>query len=71
MADQPVASDLSYEVAKFRREHPELESGRLDSTNQRLRTIPCVFDAYAADRESIVDSFQGEIERQRLMARRG
>jgi hypothetical protein len=73
MADslRNVASDLSYEVFQFRREHPELESGRLDSTNQRLRTIPCVFDAYAADRDPIPDSFQGEVERQRLMARRG
>lgn len=71
MADSPIASDLSYEVFKFRREHPELASGALDSTNQRLRTIPCVFDAYAADREPIVDSFQGEVERQRLIAKRG
>lgn len=56
-----IASDLSYEVAKFRREHPELQSGRLDSTNQQLRAIaPCVFDGYIADRASVSDSFQGE-----------
>ena len=71
MADQPIASDLSYEVFKFRREHPELESGRLDSTNQRLRSIPCVFDGYIADRETIPDSYQGEVDRQRLLAKRG
>lgn len=63
MRDVPVASALSYEVLKFRREHPELESSRLDSSNQRLRAITAVasvFDGFAADREGVMDSYQGE-----------
>ena len=60
---QPIASDLSYEVAQFRRQHPELETGRLNATHQVLRTEPCVFDGFAADRPSIADGFQGESRR--------
>ena len=69
--DRPLGSDLSYQVAKFRREHPELEAGRLDSTNQRLRSIPCIFDGYIADRNAIPDSFQGEVGNQLKLSKRG
>lgn len=56
--DRPVGSDLSYAIAKFRREHPELVAAERDSSNQRLcaiNTKPSVFDGFIADRNVAVD----------------
>lgn len=53
-----IASELSQQVLKRRRDRDELSAPPLYVLNQRAE--PCVFDAYAVDRPGIVDSFQGE-----------
>ena len=67
--DRPLASDKSYEIAEFRREHPELEAGVLDSSNQKLHAITArrsVFDGFVADRPGGVGAkAEWHIERQR------
>ena len=65
MCDRPIASDLSYEVAKFRREHPELAASDRDSTNQILRPVPCIFDGFIADRPGGISEAEWNLERQR------
>ena len=61
-----IASDLSYQVLQARRLRGELGPCALDSTNLRLHNIPCAVvqrEAFAADREPVRDSFQGETAR--------
>jgi hypothetical protein len=61
-ASYPIASELSYLVLEKRRRESELAPCPLDSVNQRLYGIPFAVErhAFMADRESIVDGFQGE-----------
>ena len=59
-----IASDRSYEVLQERRRRGEIGACALDSLNQRLHPLPSqlvVREAFIADLEAIVDSFQGEI----------
>jgi hypothetical protein len=61
-----IASDKSYEVFERRRLLGELGPCTLDSQNRRLHNLPCVViqrEAFAADREPVSDSFQGETPR--------
>jgi hypothetical protein len=61
-----IASDLSYRVLERRRLLGELGPCTLDSQNRRLHNIPCAVvqrEAFAADREAVRDSFQGEAPR--------
>jgi hypothetical protein len=61
--DHLVASDTSQQVLELRRLRGELGPQTLDSQNRRLYGIPSVVvqrEAYAADRQAIPDSFQGE-----------
>ena len=60
--DRPVGSDLSYECFKLRQRTGELATPKADSTLRHLYPITagCERHAFIADREPVVDSFQGE-----------
>ena len=61
--DRPIASDLSQQVLQMRRLRGELGPCQLDSTNRTLYALPCVVvqrEAFIADRQTVLDSFQGE-----------
>ena len=65
--DRPICSDLSYETFQRRRRAGELTTPPLDSSNQRLVTVPGHIDrhAFIADRPGGVSEAEWHIERQR------
>jgi hypothetical protein len=74
MSDRPIDPDAPFKSFQKRLGAGELRTPELNDQNRRLFGIPSqivVREAFMADRENIPDSFQGEVERQRLMARRG
>lgn len=74
MSDYLVASDLSYLVLQKRRQCGETGACALDSSNQRLYPLPSQVvqrEAFIASRETIHSPDLWEVERQRLIAKRG
>lgn len=61
--DRPIASDRSYECFQMRARRFELTTPELDSRLRNLHGLPSqmvVREAFAADREPVIDSYQGE-----------
>lgn len=61
-----IASDLSYAVLQKRRREFQLQTPELDSRLRNLHGVPSQLvqrEAFAADRESVIDSYQGEAAR--------
>lgn len=57
------ATPLSQQVLQMRRRNGELLTPELNDSNRRLYGLPSqivVREAFVADREGIVDSYQGE-----------
>lgn len=65
MNTSPIASELSFEVLQRRRREFQLSTPPLDSSNQRLITIPGHLDrhAYFAERNVGVDRLTREARR--------
>jgi hypothetical protein len=58
-----IASDLSYAVLQKRRREFQLQTPELDSRLRNLYGLPSQLvqrEAFAADRETVPDSYQGE-----------
>ena len=66
MSDRPIASDLSFEVLQLRARRFELGTPHLDSTNQRLVSMPAHIErhAFMADRPGGVSEAEWELQRQ-------
>ena len=65
--DRPICSDRSYEVLQRRRRDFELTTPQLDSSNQKLVTMPGHIDrhAFIADRPGGISEAEWNLERQR------